>query len=515
VDKVVSERFVGETTRLGSYEIVRKLARGGMAEVFLARAAGRVVVLKKILPKYADSARMVQLFLDEARLAGSLDHPHIVKVYETSKDAGNLYFAMEYVHGQDVRSMLHRMWQVRERMPLRHAVQIATQVGAALHYAHEKRRPDGSLLNIVHRDVSPSNVIVSYDGAVKLLDFGVAKATGSSIKTRTGTLKGKISYMSPEQAKGAKIDRRSDVFSLGIVLWEMITTQRLFKADNDLATLQLIITRPPRAPSEVQPACPAELDRIAVRALSPDPAARYATADEMVRELQAVLDELGPGEQSLPDFVAEVFAPEVRSWHEARARGVALHEHVGGHGDLTVPVSESDFVEALDLDELDDLDEHLEDFDSIEPAPPVIAAGSVPPPAAHPRTQPASRPPTPARPMTPAVPPPAVRSHTPVHELPTTIATEFAETSESNAPKIPVTGPWPAGGVEVPAVPHALAAVSLPFQLDPAVRERWLRRGLQVGAAIVALIVLIAIVKGCGNSSEPAGPPAASRPSTP
>src|SRR5687768_8933687 len=149
-----------------------------MAELFLARSRGapaeRLVVLKKILPRYADSSRMVKLFLDEARLAQSLDHPHIVKVFETSKEAGNLYFAMEYLHGQDVRSILHRSWQLREKMPLRHAVQIGTQVAAALHYAHEKRRADGSLLNIVHRDVSPSNVVVSYDGAVKLLDFGVA-----------------------------------------------------------------------------------------------------------------------------------------------------------------------------------------------------------------------------------------------------------------------------------------------------------------------------------------------------
>src|SRR5262249_62393703 len=139
-----------------------------------------------------------------------------------------------------------------QQFPVDHAVQIARNVAAALHYAHERRRADGTLLDIVHRDVSPSNILVSYDGAVKLVDFGVAKAATSTVKTRTGTLKGKISYMSPEQAKGASIDRRSDIFSLGIVLWEMITTQRLYRGENDLQTLQLIIHEPPRRPSEVQ-----------------------------------------------------------------------------------------------------------------------------------------------------------------------------------------------------------------------------------------------------------------------
>jgi serine/threonine-protein kinase len=243
-----------EATRLGSYEIVRKLARGGMAELFLAKTVGpegfeKLVVLKKILPSHAENPKFVRLFLDEAKLVATLDHPHIAHVYDMGKVDGNYFFAMEYVHGQDVRSTLRRTSRLDRKFPIDHAVHIARNIAAALHYAHQRKRPDGALLDIVHRDVSPSNILISYDGAVKLVDFGVAKAATSTVKTRTGTLKGKISYMSPEQAKGSPIDRRSDIFSLGIVLWEMVTTQRLFKSDNDLATIQMIINSKAEAPS--------------------------------------------------------------------------------------------------------------------------------------------------------------------------------------------------------------------------------------------------------------------------
>ncbi|MBC7978401.1 MAG: serine/threonine protein kinase, partial [Myxococcales bacterium] len=291
----ISERG-GETTRLGSFEIVRQLARGGMAEIFLARTSGpsgfeKLVVLKKILPKYAGKPRFVQLFLDEAKLAASLDHPHIAQVYDIGIADGSYFFTMEYLHGEDVRSILHRTWRTGERFPIEHAVQIARHVASALHFAHEKQGADGAPLGIVHRDVSPSNVIVTYDGATKLLDFGVAKTTARTVKTRTGTLKGKISYMSPEQARGAPIDRRSDIFSLGIVLWEMVTTQRLYRGENDLATLQLIITQQARPPSTVRPDVPPELERIVLRALAQNPDDRYATAEQLVLELDELARE--------------------------------------------------------------------------------------------------------------------------------------------------------------------------------------------------------------------------------
>jgi serine/threonine protein kinase len=405
VTTAISERG-GETTRLGSYEIVRRIARGGMAEIFLARTSGpsgfeKLLVLKKILPKYANAPRMVQLFLDEAKLAASLDHPHIAQVYDIGMVDGSYFFTMEYLHGQDVRSMLHRTWKIGERFAIEHAVQIARHVASALHFAHEKAGPDGAPLGIVHRDVSPSNVIVTYDGATKLLDFGVAKTAARTVKTRTGALKGKISYMSPEQARGSAIDRRSDIFSLGIVLWEMVTTQRLYRGENDLATLQLIITQPARPPSAVRDDIPAELERIILRALAQDPADRYQTAAELGADLDELAREqkLKQTSSALSASISELFAPELGAWREARAAGVPLAEHLHDAGDMTTPVSESDFIEleAIDDDDEDD-DEDLAASDTAVPvARPVPAPPRLPtrPPEVEPPTEIGHRRPSP------------------------------------------------------------------------------------------------------------------------
>src|SRR6185436_19378156 len=359
------------TTRLGSFEIIRKLARGGMAEIFLARTRGpsgfeKLVVLKKILPKYAGKRRFVQLFLEEAKLAASLDHPNIAQVYDIGMVDGNYFFTMEYLHGQDLRSILHRAWRTAERLPIENAVQIARNVASALHFAHEKRGSDGGVLGIVHRDVSPSNIIVTYDGATKLLDFGVAKTTASTVKTRTGALKGKVSYMSPEQARGAQLDRRSDIFSLGVVLWEMVTVQRLFRGENDLATLQLIINQPPKRPTAIRPDCPHELERIVLRALAQDPADRYATAEQLGAELDELAREhkLKQSSSALSATVAHLFGAELAAWREARAAGVPLADHINDVSEQTAPVRESDFIEvAGSADDEDDDDLAIERSD--------------------------------------------------------------------------------------------------------------------------------------------------------
>ncbi|MEP6865554.1 MAG: serine/threonine-protein kinase, partial [Deltaproteobacteria bacterium] len=222
---------------------------------------------------------------------------------------------------------------------------------------HERRKPDGSLLDIVHRDVSPSNVLISYDGGIKLVDFGVAKAATSSVKTRTGTLKGKIAYMSPEQAKGSTVDRRSDVFALGIVLWEMITTQRLFKGDNDLATIQLIINSKPQPPRELRPECPEELERITLKALSNDPDTRYQTAEEVQLDLEELARELRWKQSAiaLRSHMHELFAEEIKAWKSAQASGVTLMDHVTSASivEMTTPVSENE-ISFLDDDDDDD-----------------------------------------------------------------------------------------------------------------------------------------------------------------
>jgi serine/threonine protein kinase len=365
VDNAASERG-GETARLGSFEIVRKLARGGMAEIFLARTRGpsgfeKLVVLKKILPKHAGKPRFVQLFLEEAKLAASLNHPNIAQVYDIGMIDGSYFFTMEYLHGQDVRSILQRTWRTGGRFPIEHAVQIARDVASALHFAHEKQRSDGALLGLVHRDVSPSNIIVTYDGATKLVDFGVAKTAASTVKTRTGTLKGKVAYMSPEQARGAQLDRRSDIFSLGIVLWEMVTTQRLYRSDNDLATLQMIIHQPARPPTSVRPDCPPELERIIMRALADDLDARYATAEQLVLDLEELARELRLKQSSsaLAATMSQLFGAELAAWPDVPTAGMPLVDA----GEMTTPVSESDVVELEDAldDEGDDELDHVED----------------------------------------------------------------------------------------------------------------------------------------------------------
>ena len=216
--------------RLGRYTLLRSLGAGGMAELFLARADGiegfaKLVALKRILPHKATNERFVRMLLNEARLVAALSHPNIAQVYDIGLAHGEYFFAMEYVHGQDLAHILHRA--PGRRIHLENALHVAIGVCAGLHCAHMARDPSGQPLDIVHRDVSPSNVLVSYQGAVKLVDFGVAKAATLVSETREGVIKGKYGYMSPEQCLGDPLDRRSDVFAVGILLWEMTVGRRL------------------------------------------------------------------------------------------------------------------------------------------------------------------------------------------------------------------------------------------------------------------------------------------------
>ncbi|HEU4728831.1 MAG TPA: serine/threonine-protein kinase, partial [Kofleriaceae bacterium] len=221
------------TTRLGRYVMLKHLASGGMADVVLGRSDGiegfeRHVVLKRIRPEYAKDQRFIRMFLDEARVAATLHHQHIVQVYDMGEASGELFIAMEYIHGEDVRMILSTASKTRAHVPLSHTIAIISAVAAGLHYAHERLGSDKRPLGIVHRDVSPSNILVGYDGSVKIVDFGIAKASTGQ-ETRSGNLKGKLAYMSPEQCKGAEIDRRSDVYALGVVLYELATTSRMFR----------------------------------------------------------------------------------------------------------------------------------------------------------------------------------------------------------------------------------------------------------------------------------------------
>jgi serine/threonine protein kinase len=275
----------------GKYEILRKIATGGMAEIHLARARGvegfeKLVVLKRILPQFAHDEEFVRMFLDEARLAAHLHHSNIVQVYDIGAVDQQYFLAMEYLNGADTRQIMRAAVRRNERIPLEHALTIMVAVLSGLHHAHT-RVVDGRPLNLVHRDVSPQNVFVTFEGGVKLLDFGIARASDRLSETRTGTLKGKTSYMSPEQVQGMPLDRRSDVFAAAIMLWELTTSRRLFTGDSELEILRKIREEDSPRPSLHSFAYPLALERIVLKGLRRNWESRYQSAEEMQLELEA------------------------------------------------------------------------------------------------------------------------------------------------------------------------------------------------------------------------------------
>jgi hypothetical protein len=276
--------------RLGRYQILRRLAVGGMAELYLARhvAAGgyqKVLALKRVLPHLAEDQEFVRRFLNEARIAAGLDHSNIAHVIDFGTERGEHFMAMEYVHGRSASQLLQAF--DRCALPLACALTIVRDVAAALHYAHERTGPDGRALGLVHRDVSPSNVLVSFDGDVKLVDFGIAKATADGNATRTGSIVGKLAYMAPEQLRGQRIDRRADVFALCTVAYELTTGVRCFYADGEFALINRVVASRFEKPSKVRPDFPSELERIIAKGLSASAEARFASA----RELQLAIEQ--------------------------------------------------------------------------------------------------------------------------------------------------------------------------------------------------------------------------------
>ncbi|HEY5926167.1 MAG TPA: serine/threonine-protein kinase [Kofleriaceae bacterium] len=301
-----------------SYQILAKLAKGGMAEIFLARAAtgagvARFVVLKRVLRERASDFQFLRMFLDEARLAAQLQHPNIAQVYDVGKLGDSYFFTMEYVHGVTVRELGNKLGATP--VPLACVLALAHGAAAGLHHAHERIGIDGQPLGIVHRDVSPSNLMISFEGHVKVVDFGVAKAASREHETQSGTVRGKISYLSPEQASGQDVDRRSDVFSLGIVMWELITGRRLFKRASDYASMAAIIEEPTPAPSTLRPEVPPDLDAVVLRALAKRPDDRFQTAQELVEAVELIaVNTMALSNASLSRFIRELFGSRPEPW---------------------------------------------------------------------------------------------------------------------------------------------------------------------------------------------------------
>jgi serine/threonine protein kinase len=278
----------------GKYFLIDKIATGGMAEIFKAKTFSHggfenLLVIKRILPHIGENQEFVSMFVDEARVSVALQHPNIVRVFDFGKILENYFIAMECVDGKDVRNILRKLARKKEWLPPRYAAFVAHEVCKGLHYAHTKTDIHGNPYGIVHRDISPSNVLVSYEGEVKIADFGIAKAENNVYQTRDGMLKGKFEYMSPEQAQGREIDHRSDLFSLGIILWEMCVGRRLFKGESELATLRKIRDAEIPTPSSVRPDVPPQLEQIVMRALSREVELRYSSAQEMGDDLRKFL----------------------------------------------------------------------------------------------------------------------------------------------------------------------------------------------------------------------------------
>jgi serine/threonine protein kinase len=360
VDATVASVDATAESSANSYAILAKLATGGMAELFLARTASsagveRYVVLKRVLPQRAHDRHFIEMFLDEARLAAQLQHPNIAQVFDTGKLGDSYFFSMEYVHGETLRELAHRAQELGEAIPLGCVLTIAASAAAGLHHAHERLGLDGTPLGIVHRDVSPSNLMVSFEGNVKLVDFGVAKTTDSSVETQTGTVKGKISYLSPEQCRGRVADRRSDLFSLGIVIWELLVGDRLYKRDSDFEAMETIVHRKPVAPSQLRPEVPAELDAIVMKLLAKAPGDRYQTADELADELEHLAERhaIRMSTTALKRFMVELFGKRPEPWIELPARDTAaevitVSAAIAGR-DSTLTILDSQLMKVFDL----------------------------------------------------------------------------------------------------------------------------------------------------------------------
>ena len=303
---------------LGKYQLERRLAVGGMAEIFLATHIGpegfkRSVAIKRILPHLSEDGGFVTMFLDEARLVARFSHPNLVQIFDLGESEESFYLAMEYVHGASMDQVLWACGEKGSEFPLEYAAKIVSLACDGLDYAHDYADADGTRLNLIHRDVSPQNIMLSFDGMVKLLDFGIAKAASNIYKTRAGVIKGKASFMSPEQIQGKQdLDRRSDIFSLGVVLYEFTTGARPFSGENEADILRAIVNADSDDPLKHNPDLPTELVQILDRALRKDRDKRYATAREMKVELerflfsrQAMVDS-----HMLAGFLKGVLSPE-------------------------------------------------------------------------------------------------------------------------------------------------------------------------------------------------------------
>ena len=295
--------------RYGDFELIRYLTAGGMADLWLAKSQrfNGDLVIKKIQPRYVEMTRVIKMFIDEGRIAQALDHPNIVKVVDVGHEDGTYFIAMEYIPGRDLLAICRRGVEVGNFLPRHLAVAILAQAARGLVYAHEKRGDDGQPLDVVHCDISPGNIVVAWGGTVKLVDFGIARAT-IMLRAADHSVAGKYNYMAPEQIRAEAVDGRADLFALGIILYELTVGKRLFRGRPE-QVMRLVLDEPIARPTELRPDYPESLERIVMRTLERDPAARYQTARDLRTDLMAWLAETGLShdKRHIAEYLREIF----------------------------------------------------------------------------------------------------------------------------------------------------------------------------------------------------------------
>ena len=332
--------------QIGRYTLGPLLGVGGMAEVFKATdasAAGdrRTVVVKRILPTHSHNREFVRLFMAEAKILSLCHHPNIVQAYDFGESGGVPFLVLEYVDGPSVAGALNTLRSLGRKMPMEVAAHFAHEVCRALEYVHTLKGEDGEPLTIVHRDVTPSNIILANDGGIKLLDFGIAKYRASELQASESVIRGKVPYLAPEALEAKAIDKRIDIFSLGVVLHEMLTLTRLFESDSRLSASSKILTLPVAPPSKTRASVPRDLDAIVMKALERDPANRYQTAQEMANDLQWFVSDSGLKKDRIRAFVhglnnltsprvspSEVTVTIVDEVPQRRSRGRVLFDRI-------------------------------------------------------------------------------------------------------------------------------------------------------------------------------------------
>ena len=320
-------------TQIGKFVIQRKLAEGGMAEIFLASSFGpegfqKQAVIKRIRPSFAEDSTFIEMFVNEARLVSRLNHANIVQIFDFDRHEDTFYITMEYVRGKSLAQAHQRALKLGIPVPPVLCAQIAAEVAKGLGFAH-RLTEGGQPLSLVHRDVSPQNILIAYEGAVKLTDFGIAKA-GTRVTT-VGGLKGKLAYMSPEQSRGEQVDARTDIFALGISLWELLTGKRLFDGDGDMAVLRAVQERPVQQPEQLNPAVDAGLSAIVMQCLERERTARFQSAQELERSLSSYLNAAvkRPEDTDVGAWMREIFSLESARSEDTEFKSLPIPGRLG------------------------------------------------------------------------------------------------------------------------------------------------------------------------------------------